>query len=158
MYIWIIIALAVTVIDQVSKALIQSNISAADHITFIPGVMDIVYVENTGAAFSILNKHTWLLGLISVVFCVVIAAYMIKKKPANILQLCCGGLLLGGALGNGIDRVLRGYVIDFFEFTFFRFPVFNVADIAITFGAVLLVIYVLINDKGNKDEKDNTPV
>lgn len=157
MYIWIIIAAAVTVLDQVSKALAAANISPSGGICIIPGIIDMVYVENTGAAFSILNKHTWLLGLVSAMFCIGLAAYMIKKKQKNPLFACCGGLLLGGALGNGIDRVLRGYVIDFFEFSFFKFPVFNVADIAITVGAALLVIYVLINDKENKDEEDNAP-
>lgn len=147
LYIWIVIAVVVTAADQLSKLLILNNFSSTDHLTLLPGILDIVYVQNRGAAFSILNSHTWLLGAVSAAFCVAITVYMLKKKPQKKLLLLCGGLLLGGALGNGIDRIFRGFVVDFIEITLFRFPVFNVADIAITAGAALLVINVILNDK-----------
>lgn len=155
MYFWIIVALAVTVADQISKVFISSNFSATDHVVFIPGLMDIVYVKNTGAAFSILREHTWLLGIISVLFCIGIAVYMLKKKPKDRMLIMCAGLLLGGALGNGIDRIVRGFVVDFFEVTLFKFPVFNVADIAITVGAAMLAVYLIATDKRNSDEKSS---
>ena len=147
MYIWLIVALVLTAADQLSKALIVSNLSETARIVCIPGVVDIVYVENTGAAFSMLSAHTWLLGLVSAAFCATIAVYMAKMKFADKRYQIIGGMLLGGALGNGIDRIFRGFVVDFIELAFIRFPVFNIADIAITLGAVLLVVIITLGDK-----------
>lgn len=150
MYIWLIVALVLTAADQLSKVLVISNLSASDRIVCIPGIVDIVYVKNTGAAFSMLSSHTWLLGAVSVAFCVAIAVYMAKMKFTDKRYLVIGGMLLGGALGNGIDRVFRGFVVDFIELAFVRFPVFNIADIAITLGAVLLVAIIVFGERTNK--------
>lgn len=147
MYIWGIIAAMVILADQATKFLIENTFSLTDSITFIPGIIDFVYVQNTGAAFSMLNRHTWILAIISVVFSIAIILYLIKSQPQDILMNLCGGLILGGAIGNGIDRVMKGFVVDFIEFTFFNFPVFNIADIAITVGGVLVVIAVMKKDK-----------
>ncbi len=152
MFIWLIIAVLTVVLDQVSKALIVSNFSLTDHFTFVPGLFDIVYVQNTGAAFSILNDYTWLLGLVSVLFCVAIVVYMLKYKPTDRVSLISAGLLLGGALGNGIDRVIRYYVVDFIELTLFNFPVFNLADVAITVGAALIILRAA-TEKETQEEK-----
>ncbi len=151
MYIWLIIATLTIILDQVSKALIVQNFSLTDHFTFVPGLFDIVYVRNTGAAFSIFENHTWILGAISVLFSIAIIVYMFKTKPCDKTLILSAGLLLGGALGNGIDRIIRHYVVDFIEFTLFTFPVFNLADVAITVGAVLVVIRVLA-EKETKEE------
>ena len=150
MYIWLIVALVLTAADQLSKALIVSNLSATARIVCIPGVVDIVYVGNTGAAFSMLSAHTWLLGLVSAAFCAAIAVYMAKMKFTDKRYQIIGGMLLGGALGNGIDRIFRGFVVDFIELAFIRFPVFNIADIAITLGAVLLVVIITLGDKNKR--------
>lgn len=144
MYIWIWVALAVCAADQLSKLLIAANFGVSDRLAVIPGVIDFVYVENTGAAFSLLSSHTWLLGVVSALFCAAIAAYMAKMKFTDKRYVIIGGMLLGGAFGNGIDRIFRGYVVDFIEFAFVRFPVFNIADIAITVGAALLVGLVIL--------------
>lgn len=157
-YIWIVIAAVVTAADQFGKFLISAGFAETDHFTLIPALIDIVYVENRGAAFSMFDEHTWLLGLVSVLFCIAITAYMLKKKPQNRMLIICAGLLLGGALGNGIDRIARGFVVDFIEITLFRFPVFNLADIAITVGAVLLALHIILAEKGSKNGKDNSSV
>lgn len=151
MYIWLIIAALTIILDQVSKALIVQNFSLTDHFTFVPGLFDIVYVRNTGAAFSMFENHTWILGAVSVLFSIAIVVYMLKTKPCDKTLILSAGLLLGGALGNGIDRIIRHYVVDFIEFTLFTFPVFNLADVAITIGAVLVVIRVLA-EKETKEE------
>ena len=152
MYLWIIVAVIVTVADQLSKLLISNFVDATDRLVFIPGVIDIVSVKNTGAAFSMFSNHTWVLGIVSALFCIGIVIYMIKKKPhGTLFNLTCG-LLLGGALGNGIDRIARGFVIDFIETVFIEFPVFNIADIAITIGAALLIILASRSEK--KDIKE----
>ncbi len=150
MYFWIIIAVVVLVLDQLSKLLVSANFTFTDHFTFIPGIIDLVYVQNKGAAFSIFENYTWLLGLISVLFSVAIVVYMLKTKPSDKLTLVSAGLLLGGAIGNGIDRIFRAYVVDFIEFSFFTFPVFNIADIAITVGAGLLIVGMLVFEKKEK--------
>lgn len=150
MHIWGIIATMVILADQATKYLIENTFSSTDCITFIPGVIDFVFVKNTGAAFSMLNRHTWILALISVIFSIGIAVYLLKTQPVDILINVCGGLILGGAIGNGIDRILRAYVVDFIEFTFFNFPVFNIADIAITVGGALAVIAVMRKDKNQE--------
>ncbi|MBQ7794513.1 MAG: signal peptidase II, partial [Clostridia bacterium] len=125
MYFWIVIAALVIAVDQLTKLLIVGNFSLTDHFTFIPGIIDIVYVQNKGAAFSMLENFTWFLGLVSVLFSVAIAVYMLKTKPTDKLTIISAGLLLGGAVGNGIDRIFREYVVDFIELVFFNFPVFN---------------------------------
>lgn len=153
MYIWGLIAAAVIVLDQASKFFIENTFSLTDSVAFIPGIIDFVFVKNTGAAFSVLAKHTWILAILSVVFSIAILIYLIKEQPKDRLIGVCCGLILGGAIGNGIDRMLRGYVVDFIELTFFRFPVFNIADIAITVGGVIAVLIVMKRDKEQGDLK-----
>lgn len=143
MILWIILAVLVIGLDQLTKWMVITHISANETITVFPGLFDFVNVQNTGAAFSILSGNTLILSVISVVFCVAVIVYMAKKKPKNKLLLTALGLVFGGAVGNVIDRIFRGYVVDFIETVFIEFPVFNVADIAITCGAVLLVIYLI---------------
>jgi len=80
--------------------------------------------------------------------------YMVKTKPMDKLTVISAGLVLGGALGNGIDRIVRQYVVDFIEFSFINFPVFNVADIAITVGACLIILSIIISEKESKKDKE----
>ncbi len=155
MLIWIVIALATVALDQLAKLLVMINIGPLDCIHIIPGLFDFVYVKNTGAAFSILADNTALLGIISVLFCAGVLVYWVWKKPQNrILQLALT-LLFAGALGNAIDRIFRGFVVDFISAAFIDFPVFNIADIAITAGAVILIIYFLFFDKEEEKNEDN---
>lgn len=147
MILWLILALLTVGGDQLTKYLVVTNIGGSDTVTAIPGIIDFVYVQNTGAAFSILSNSIELLSVISSIFCIGVVTYMITQRPKHKLLITSLGLLFGGAAGNVIDRIFRGYVVDFIETTFVRFPVFNVADIAITVGAILLVIYFLFFDK-----------
>lgn len=152
-----LIGVGIVIIDQLAKMLVVKNISATDSIHVIPKLFDFVYVKNTGAAFSILSDSTVLLGIISVLFCIGVGAYWYIKKPEHTLLRLTMTLLLAGAFGNAIDRLFRGFVVDFIQTVFMRFPVFNVADISITAGAVLLIIYLLFFDEGNdKDGKTDT--
>lgn len=138
-----IITLITILIDQISKFLVSTTFSAETQITVIPKVLRLIYVKNTGAAFSIFSEHVEFLGIISALFSVLIIIYAIKTKPEYLIHKLSISLILGGAIGNGIDRIVRGYVIDFIETVFIEFPVFNIADIAITTGAALLIIYML---------------
>lgn len=156
MLIWVIIASLVVLLDQLAKILVIYNIGPTDCIHIIPGLFDFVYVKNTGAAFSILSENTGILSIVSIVFCVGVLWYWYTKKPANVLLKTSLCLLFAGALGNAIDRIWRGFVVDFISTAFMNFPVFNIADIAITFGAALLIIYFIFFDKDEKNGENNT--
>lgn len=143
---WLIITVLIVIADQLVKWVIASNAALGEIVLSLPG-FDIMYVKNTGAAFSILSDKVPFLAIISIVFCVAAVVYWIKKKPQHPLLCTSLVLLFSGALANALDRIFRGYVVDFISATFVDFPVFNIADIAITIGAVLLVIYVIFFDK-----------
>lgn len=150
-YGWHAIALGIIILDQLAKLLVLKNISSAATLHIIPGIIDFVFVKNTGAAFSILSNNTVLLGIVSLLFCIGVALYWYKAKPENILMKVSLTLVFAGAFGNAIDRLARGYVIDFIKTAFMNFPVFNVADIAITSGAVLLAVYLILFDKDGEE-------
>lgn len=151
MALWIITALAFAGADQYIKYLVIKNIAMTDTITVIPKILNFVYVKNTGAAFSLFSGKTYILGIVSLVVCVGILFYMFVKKPGNKLFSVSLAMIFGGAVGNFADRMFRGFVVDYIELCFIKFPVFNLADIAITVGAVLLMIYVIFFD-GKKSE------
>lgn len=156
MILWSIVVTLIILIDQISKYWVVNNIGVTDSITIIPKLIDFVYVKNTGAAFSFLSDKTygvWILSGISIIFCVCVVLFMIKSKPKNRLLMVSLALMLSGAVGNVIDRILRGFVVDFIETTFIKFPVFNIADIAITLGAFLVILYILFFDKAKTNEE-----
>lgn len=151
MIIWLIISLVLTGADQLIKYLVAENIALTDTIEIFPGILNFVYVKNTGAAFSILSGKTYILSIVSLCVCVFLIWYIIKKKPSNKLFLLSLSMILGGAAGNLIDRVFRNFVVDYIEVCFVNFPVFNLADIAITLGAVLLMVYVIFFESKNNE-------
>ena len=156
MFLWSLIVVLIIAVDQLSKYWVVNNIGMRDSISVIPKLIDFVYVKNTGAAFSFLSDKNYgivILSIISVLFCVGVIFYMIKYRPENKLLGISLALMLSGAIGNVIDRIFKGYVVDFIEMIFIDFPVINVADIAITFGAAMIIIYVLFFDKTKSNEE-----
>lgn len=138
---------AMVLIDQVVKYWAIAAIAPVGSIPLIPGVLQLTYVENRGAAFSILQNQIWLFVLLTViVLCVII--YALKKR---MIQTALGRISLlviaAGAVGNVIDRIFRHFVVDMIELTFVRFPVFNIADIYVTVGVVLFFIYFMFQHK-----------
>ena len=154
---WIGSASLIVLLDQVVKYFVAQHLSQTDSAVIIPHILNFIYVRNTGAAFSMFSGKTVVLGVVSILFCIGVAAFWIVKKPQHTLFKLSLMLLFAGAFGNAIDRIFRGFVVDFIETAFVKFPVFNIADIAITVGTVLLVIYLLFFDKaGSKNgENDN---
>ena len=151
MILWSALAVLLVILDQAVKIWVSNGISATDSIKVIPGIIDFVYVKNKGAAFSFLASKSYgitILSVVSLIFCIGVVVYICVKKPKNKLLMTSLTLMFSGALGNALDRIFRGYVVDFIETTFISFPVFNIADIAITVGAFLLIIYILFFDKG----------
>lgn len=148
---WVFAAIVIVLADQLVKLLVCKNLSKADSVTVLPHILNFIYVQNTGAAFSIFSGKTAVLGVISVLFCAGVLIFWISQKPRHTLFKLSLTLLFAGAFGNAIDRIFRGFVVDFIETAFIKFPVFNVADISITVGTVLLMIYLLFFDKaGNR--------
>ena len=139
----------VLMLDQIIKLIINNNMKLYDSITIIPNFFSILFVKNTGAAFSILENNTIFLILLSVVFVVILDRYIKKENNFSKLSVLSLGLLLGGIFGNLIDRIIHHGVIDYLSFTFFKysFPIFNLADIAITVGVFLLIISMIIDNK-----------
>ncbi|MCH5184554.1 MAG: signal peptidase II [Oscillospiraceae bacterium] len=154
MWVWIVTAAAVIGFDQLTKLMVLKNISQYDTVRVIKGVIDFVNVKNTGAAFSMMNNATWFLAIVSAVFCAGLVIYLIKEKPRDRLYRTGLCLMFAGAFGNGLDRVFRGYVVDFIKTVFIDFPVFNIADISIVTGAVLCIIYLAFLNENN-DEKNS---
>lgn len=132
-------------IDQIIKLIISINMNVADSINVIKNFFRITYLQNTGAAFSILSGNRIFLILITMIALLLIYFILIKDKEIKKIETICYGLLIGGIIGNLIDRVRIGYVIDYLDFNFwsYHYPVFNFADICIVVSAVILLIISL---------------
>ncbi|MBP3520211.1 MAG: signal peptidase II [Oscillospiraceae bacterium] len=152
-----ILSILLIVIDQLVKWWVRSAIPLGQSIPFIPYVMDLAYVQNTGAAFSIFSQHTWILTLISLVGSVFLAVLLWKNFFPGWVGKLSLSLVLAGAVGNLIDRALMGYVTDMFQTTFIQFAVFNVADICVVVGGFLLVFYVLFLWDKDKEAVHDAP-
>lgn len=155
-----ILAAALVVLDQIVKYLVRANISLGGSVPFIPHLLDLTYVQNTGAAFSILRQHTWVLTLTSAVVVLAMCRLIMKGFFKNRLGLFSAALVLAGGMGNLIDRVVFGFVTDMFQTTFMEFAVFNVADCCITVGVPLLFLYVWVyvgKDEKKEGEADESP-
>jgi len=148
-------AAGIVAADQFTKYLTVANIALGEQLPFIPGLLRLTYVRNYGAAFSSFQGQQWLFALIFIVFtCLIIWEYRKKSMPFSKFERWCIAAIYGGGLGNMIDRVRLGYVVDMIETEFIDFPVFNVADCFITCGCIaLMVSLVLFNKEFWKDEK-----
>ena len=139
-----LISIFLIVIDQLVKWWVRAAIPLGTSIPFLPHLMDLTYVQNTGAAFSSFSGMTWLLALVSLLATVAIALLLRRDFFPGPLGRFTLSLLLAGAAGNLIDRVFLGFVTDMFQTTFMEFAVFNVADICVVVGGILMVAYVLL--------------
>lgn len=130
-------------LDQATKAIVVSNMELYEELPFIPGFMRFYYTQNTGAAFSILSNHQWVFMLFSVLAMALILYLLYRFHGRHPMLSVSLAAVLGGGIGNMIDRVLNGYVVDFLDFQFMDFAVFNVADIFVTCGSVALAVYIV---------------
>ena len=148
-------AAAIVAADQYTKYLTVANIPLYADVPFIPGLLQLTYVRNTGAAFSSFEGQQWLFALIFALFTVAIVYEYVKKSmPFTTLERWLIAAIYAGGLGNMIDRVRLGYVVDMIETTFMEFPVFNVADIFITCACILMMVHLIFfNKEFWKEEK-----
>lgn len=145
-----VLTLAIIVLDRCVKNYILANCDVGEVFGQIPYIADFIFVRNTGAAFSVLSDSTELLGVISLVFVIGIVIYKAVKRPKGFMINLSLVLLFSGALGNGIDRLLYKFVVDFISVKWFEFPVFNIADIAIVAGAGVMILYMLFFDESSQ--------
>jgi signal peptidase II len=146
---------AIVVLDQVTKYLTVAHIELYEKVPFLPGFLGLTCVPNTGGAWSLFSGMMWMFVLVFAVMTVLILwEYFKKPLPFTRFERWCIAAVYGGGLGNIIDRVRLGYVVDMIETEFITFPVFNVADCFITCGCIaLLVSLVFFNKEFWKDEK-----
>ncbi|MCH5296499.1 MAG: signal peptidase II [Ruminococcus sp.] len=146
------IGLFIAAADQVIKYFISTNLKPVGSVTVIDNILDFTYVENRGVAFGMFSGMRWIFIVLTALLICAIVIYMFKKKPQSKLFYVCVALIVGGGIGNLIDRIFYGYVIDYISLSFFQ-PVCNFADYCITVGTFLLVIYVLFFAKGFNEQK-----
>ena len=137
-------------IDQLSKGLINIYMNLNQSIEIIPNFLSLTYVHNTGAAFSILEGAKWFFIIMAMIVLNVIYLFFIKDKNLKNGEIILYSLLLSGILGNLIDRIVYGYVIDFIDVNIFNFAIFNLADSFIVIAVILLIII------GGKNARDNS--
>ena len=154
-FLYSLFVLAIVAADQITKYLVVANIPLYGDVSFLPGVLGLTYVQNTGAAFSAFQGMQWLFAVIFLLFtAAVLWEYFKKPMGFTRFERWCIAAIYGGGLGNMIDRLRLGYVVDMLETQFMDFPVFNVADCFITSGCIALVVFLAFCNKGFwKDEK-----
>ena len=136
-------------IDQAIKYFVVQDLAPVKKTEVIDGLFSLVYVENKGVAFGMMQDHIWLFAVITVILIAVLLILLLSKKLTGKLFVTSVILLIGGGIGNFIDRITRGYVVDYLSVSFFP-PVCNFADYCITVGAVLLIISMIMSDMRKK--------
>lgn len=138
-----IIIVIIIFIDQISKYLTTSYLKPIGSITILKNVFNLTYVENRGAAFGMLQNQRWLFIVLTIIIAIAVACYLILNRNESLILRISLSMILGGAIGNLIDRIRLGYVVDMLHFSLIDFPVFNVADSFIVIGTILLGYYIL---------------
>ncbi len=147
-FLWLLPIAAVIGLDQLTKWLAVAYLKAIDTVPIIKNALHLTYLENRGAAFGILKNHRWVFMVVSTLAIVAIIAVMLAyyKKLYDPLLYVGLAFIAGGGIGNMIDRILLGYVVDFIDFRLIDFAVFNVADSFVCVGCALVILQILIGD------------
>ena len=145
MYIWLTL-FVVLILDRLSKMIIQANLELGQSIPVIPGFFHITYILNPGAAFGMLKGETWFFILTSMLVLGVIIFFQYKVPKEEKLMRICLGMIAGGAIGNLIDRLLSGKVIDFLDFKIWSY-IFNIADSMIVVGGIIFVFLIYRSER-----------
>ena len=136
-------SLYIILLDQVSKFLVLSTLGFERSKNIIPNLLNFTLVKNRGAAFSLLSNSTSLLTVISILASLLLISIILKFPPRSYWNFIGLAYLLGGTLGNGIDRLFKGYVLDFLDLVPINFPIFNVADISINIAIICFIIDII---------------
>lgn len=141
-FISLIIGAVLVIIDQIIKYFVSVYLQPVGSVSVIDNLFSLTYVENKGVAFGMFSDMRWIFVALTSVLLAIIIFYMFKKRPKGKFFYVCAALIIGGGIGNLIDRIFYGYVIDYLSLSFFP-PVCNFADYCITAGTIMLVIYLL---------------
>ncbi len=151
-FIILILSAAAVAIDQILKTLVSQNLKPNGNVTAIPGLLNFIYLENRGAAFGILQNKQWFFVAATSIITIAIIILLFRYSHHNFFSYAAAALIIAGGLGNLIDRVRLGYVVDYISVSFFP-PIFNFADICVTIGTVFLIIHLLFfaeSDRGGE--------
>lgn len=143
----VLLAAGLIALDQWVKWWVAANIPVGETLPFIPRVLGLNHVHNTGGAWSMLNQHTWLLSIVSAVVILIILLILVLRVVRHPFGVITLTLVLAGAVGNLIDRIRLGYVVDMFQTLFINFPIFNVADICVVCGGIGFCVYFVFSGK-----------
>lgn len=141
-FISLIVGVVLVIIDQIIKYFVSAYLQPVGSVSVIDNLFSLTYVENKGVAFGMFSDMRWVFVTLTSVLLAIIIFYMFKKRPKGKFFYICAALIIGGGIGNLIDRIFYGYVIDYLSISFFP-PVCNFADYCITAGTIMLVIYLL---------------
>lgn len=146
-----VLAFLFLIIDLVSKMVVIKYMNLNQSISVVGDFLNLTYVRNTGAAWSILDDNSYVVLGISIIIIIGIILFISKNKVTKMYEKLAYALILGGAIGNFVNRVIFGYVIDFIDIRIFRYdyPIFNLADIFIVLGVIVLVIVSWRENDGN---------
>ena len=139
------LSIFIIILDQFTKYLIFNNYKLFINKDFLLFRLD--FIRNYGAAFNLFSGSRIFLSLISLIFAVILIYLILRKNSYNILDLYSYSFILGGTIGNGIDRIFKGFVIDFINLNIINFPVFNIADISINIGFIFLLYNIFKNSR-----------
>ncbi len=148
----LILAVSIAVVDQVIKYFVVENLEPLGRVQAIPNILDLVYVENSGVAFGMFSNMRWIFVVVTGIVIIAFIVMLFKMGRESKLFSISAALIIGGGVGNLIDRIVLGYVVDYLQLSFFS-PVCNFADYCITAGTVLLVVYLLFYSDLGKDKK-----
>lgn len=142
----IVVIILSVILDQISKYLAVAYLMEVDTFPLINDILHFTYVENRGAAFGMLANNRWVFMIASVVGILAIVAWMLVSKPKGRWVQCAMSLIIGGGIGNMIDRVRLGYVVDFIDCRFIDFYVFNIADSCVCVGCAMVILWVIMEE------------
>lgn len=141
-FVALIVGVAIAAADQIIKYFVNLYLKPVGSVTVIENLFNLTYVENRGVAFGMFSDMRWIFIVFTSVLLIVIIYFMFKTRPKGKFFYICAALIIGGGIGNLIDRIFYGYVIDYLSLSFFP-PVCNFADYCITIGTALLIIYLM---------------
>ena len=148
-------AVLVLIIDQVIKVIVSNHLTESKELQVIKNIISICYTHNTGAAFSILQNQKYLLIFLALIALVIIDRYITNLKEASKLEQISSSLIIGGIIGNLLDRIFYSSVIDYIMLKFINFPIFNFADSCIVIGVIILIVLTIVDSIKRKNEVTN---
>ena len=144
---WVGVTLVGLILDMLTKLIVESTMAVKDSIPLLRGVLHITHIENRGAAFGMLSEHRWVFLIISSLTILFLIFFLLRTRSRDPILLISLSMVLSGGIGNMIDRLILGYVVDMIDFCLIDFAVFNVADSFVCVGAALLFVAILFEAK-----------